>query len=201
MFILTTIYLVGAIGFAIPSLEPVFAKLTVYNLLFASAVMFTYHHKWNTRFISHLAAVFIAGYLVELVGVRTGVIFGEYSYGNNLGIKLLGIPLMIGLNWTLLVYTTGTITARLPIHYILQAMLAAGLMVLIDILIEPFAIRYDLWAWHSEEIPLQNYLAWFIVAWAMLIPFHYSRLFEKNHVAELLYLLQLGFFFFLWLMK
>lgn len=201
MFILVSIYLVGGIGFAIPSLEPVFAKLTVYNLLFALAVVFTYHQKWNKQILFYLGAVFVAGYLVELAGVRTGVIFGEYSYGSNLGVKLLGIPLMIGLNWTMLVYTTGTITARLPIHFVLQAMLAAGLMVLIDLLIEPFAIRYDLWAWHSNEIPLQNYLAWFVVAWAMLIPFHRKKMFEKNRVAELLYVLQLVFFFFLWIIK
>lgn len=201
MFVLTSIYVVGAIGFSIPMLEPFFAKLTVYNLLFAAAIMFSYHRKWSKQLLMYLGAVFAAGYLVELAGVRTGVIFGEYSYGSNLGVKLLGIPLMIGLNWALLVYTTGTITARLPIHFSLQAMLAAGLMVLIDILIEPFAIRYDLWAWHSDEIPLQNYLAWFVVAWAMLIPFHWKKLYERNHVAELLYVLQLGFFFFLWIVK
>lgn len=201
MFVLASIYVVGAAGFAITALEPIFAKLTVYNLLFAAAVVFTYHKKWDKGFLTYLAAVFVTGYLVELAGVRTGVIFGEYSYGNNLGVKLLGIPLMIGLNWTMLVYTTGTITARLPIPSVLQSMLAAGLMVLIDILIEPFAIRYDLWAWHSDTIPLQNYLAWFFVAWAMLIPFHWKKMYEKNHVAELLYLLQLGFFFFLWILK
>ena len=37
-------------------------------------------------------------------------------------------------------------------------------MVLLDIMIEPVAIELDFWQWEGGNIPLQNYLMWFIVA-------------------------------------
>ena len=37
----------------------------------------------------------------EAVGVRTGAIFGAYSYGDVLGARLLAVPPVIGFNWTL----------------------------------------------------------------------------------------------------
>ena len=40
-------------------------------------------------------------------------------------------------------------------------------MVLLDLMIEPVAIRLDFWHWQAEVIPLQNYLMWFLVALLM----------------------------------
>ena len=49
-------------------------------------------------------SVFAIGMGVEIVGVKTGVLFGEYFYGNNLGLKILGVPILIGINWAVLTF-------------------------------------------------------------------------------------------------
>ena len=44
-----------------------------------------------------LITCFLVGMLSEIIGVKYGFIFGEYSYGNALGIKFMGVPLIIGI--------------------------------------------------------------------------------------------------------
>ena len=40
-------------------------------------------------------------------------------------------------------------------------------MVLLDLMIEPVAIRLDFWHWQGGAIPTQNYIMWFLVAMFM----------------------------------
>ncbi len=189
---IATVYVVGIVGFV--WWPQVFQELTVVNLLYVSLLVFALHRNWSLGFATFAFITALIGFLVEWLGVATGVIFGEYAYGNALGWKLFDIPLLIGLNWLLLVYCTGTIAAMVKIPWWLQAVLGAALMVLMDVLIEPFAIRYDLWAWEGNVIPLQNYVAWFGVALLLQLPFHYCRFAEKNRVAVALFISQLVFF-------
>ena len=102
--VLTIVYMVGLTGFLLPQWQAYFEGLTPINLLFAAGMVFAFHKGWSKPFIAYLAAVFAAGWLVELLGVKTGLIFGEYHYDDGLGFKILDIPLIIGLNWVLLIY-------------------------------------------------------------------------------------------------
>lgn len=194
IIILAIIYAVGLTGFLLPDWQPYFEKLTPINLLFAAGMVFAFHKGWTKSFVLYLAAVFAAGWFVELVGVKTGLIFGEYYYDNGLGFKILDIPLMIGLNWALLIYCTGTIASYTPLPNWAKALLSAALMVALDVLIEPFAIAHDLWTWETPAIPLANYIAWFGISFLMLLPFFKHGFSSRNRVAVALYVLQVVFF-------
>ena len=37
-------------------------------------------------------------------------------------------------------------------------------MVLLDIIIEPIAIKLDFWTWADVAVPIQNYVMWFFTA-------------------------------------
>ena len=52
------------------------------------------------------AVIFLVGLGIEIIGVSTKAIFGNYSYGNALGVKVFDTPLLIGMNWLFLIYTT-----------------------------------------------------------------------------------------------
>ena len=56
---------------------------------------------------------FAIGFSAELIGVHSGMLFGNYSYGNNLGLKLAEVPLIIGINWGVLAVTSASITETL----------------------------------------------------------------------------------------
>ena len=55
-------------------------------------------------------------------------------------------------------------TKKMPI---LRAAMAASLMTAMDFLIEPVAVRAGWWTWSAGDIPISNYVTWWIVAFAL----------------------------------
>jgi len=130
------------------------------------------------------------------LGVQTGQIFGSYEYGPVLGWKVFDTPLMIGVNWAMLVYCAGvTVNHIAPMmNKIGKALLAAGMMTGLDFFIEPVAIHYNFWQWNEGAVPLQNYLAWFVIAFLLLLAFYQLMGRAKNKVGVILFILQFLFF-------
>ena len=67
----------------------------------------------DKKFLIKLSLIFLLGLIVEIIGVNYSFFFGEYQYGNNLGVKFFGVPLVIGFNWVLLIILTGNFAHRL----------------------------------------------------------------------------------------
>ncbi|CAN5123967.1 hypothetical protein BH09BAC1_BH09BAC1_18400 [soil metagenome] len=195
--ILVAVYAVGLLGFLFA--PGFFQKLTPLNIVCSAILLFLFHKNWSPKFLLYTGVAAISGFLVEWLGVTTGFVFGTYSYGSGLGWKLFEIPLLIGLNWLVLLYCVGTMAGTIKVPWWFQAFIGAALMVLIDLLLEPFAIKFDLWSWASATIPFQNYMAWFIISLLLLLPFHYYQLHEQNKVAGALYFIQFVFFLFIFL--
>ena len=115
--------------------------------------------EWLTIFF-----VYIITFFSEWIGVNYGWLFGSYSYGNSLGFKIGGVPLLIGLNWVLLALVSRQISSKLFSSKWLVIFVSAILMVLIDVIIEPLSGNLDFWYWENSTIPLSNYRDWFLVA-------------------------------------
>ncbi|HSJ67948.1 MAG TPA: carotenoid biosynthesis protein [Anditalea sp.] len=193
-FIIAIFYLVGIIGMAVPAVRPYFQMLTPFHLLLSTVILLLFHKEWSTDFYIFSSLAFLIGFGAEVVGVQTGLIFGDYTYGTVLGPKVLGVPLMIGVNWFLLVYITGSLFNNYITNDIIAALMAALLMVLLDFLIEPVAIALDFWTWHSDDIPLENYIGWLGVAF--LIQLIYRKMsFNKENSVAIFLLICLGIFF------
>lgn len=181
------VYCVGMFGILLP-IHPDFVLLTPLNLLVSLGIILAFHPAWNIRFVSSLFFVFLLGFGIEVVGVQTGQIFGEYSYGKTLGFQLFETPLMIGINWLLLVYGTSCIVGRFEkMNLFLRASIAATLMTILDFIIEPVAIKLDFWSWEHIEIPLQNYLAWWGISFVMLLLFLKLNGRIVNKIAEVIF--------------
>lgn len=67
-------------------------------------------------------------------------------------------------------------------------------MVLIDIFIEPVAIELGFWAWEQNQIPIQNYIAWFLISFVLLIFFYRLPFDKKNPISSTVFYAQLMFF-------
>lgn len=187
--LLLAMHIAGAIGLALPESREFFQLLTPYNLLATAAIVFHFEEQKTPSYILLIIITFLAGYFVEVAGVSTGVIFGEYSYGATLGFKLWEVPLAIGLNWAVLIYGTGLLSDKLPVHKVLRAIVGALLMVGLDLLIEPVAIKLDFWSWASEGIPLQNYVAWFLISFVLHSLYQVLPFSKNNQLAiKLLYI-------------
>lgn len=192
--VITIIYLVGIIGMSIPEVRPYFQLLTPYQLLFTLGVMLFKHRDWNDSFIRFMAAAFLIGYGSEVSGIHTGFPFGNYQYGPVLGPQLFEVPVMIGVNWLILVYLTGTLLNKWIQNDVLAAVIGAFAMVMIDYAIEPVAITLDFWTWENGLIPLSNYLGWFGVAFIIQMIFRKADFIKENKITAYLLANLVAFF-------
>jgi len=196
---LIVIYIIGIVGMLTKGTLEIFMFLVPVNIMLAAVVAAIYHGRLSSRFMVSFILIYIGGFVIEWLGVKTGMIFGDYKYGEGLGLKLVGVPVIMGLNWLLLVYSSTIIAARFFRKKIVIIPVAALLMLLYDIFLEPSAIRYGFWVWEQGTIPIQNYIAWFIGTLVFISLFLLIiRTPAKNKVAEAIFWLQLAFFGALW---
>ena len=188
-------HLVGIIGLATPFLRPVFLLLVPYHLLLMMVILLLNYDQPDKKLYFFLLLIFITGFLIEWTGVHTGRIFGRYAYGNVLGVKVDDVPLIIGVNWFLLIYATGVSLQQSNIkNQLVRLVTGAFVLVVLDVLIEPIAVRFDYWHWIGGHIPAKNYVCWFIVSMVLLFVFEQFN-FKKQGMAALVLLISQFIFF------
>lgn len=200
-YLLWAIHFFGIIGMLVPISKPIFLAATAYNLFFCCFSIILFHQNLTKQFLYSCIIIFVGGFVLEIIGVASGVVFGQYQYGNTLGAKFFGVPLSIGANWLSLTYIFSYFSQNISEYLIknksssiVNSIIAATGMVLLDVLIEQVAIRYDYWSWYNNTIPLRNYLAWWL--FAFLFSFFLQKIngLLKNNISNTLLILQLLFF-------
>ncbi|RYU78621.1 carotenoid biosynthesis protein [Hymenobacter persicinus] len=200
--ILLLFHTTGFLGLAFSQNPGFYLQFVPLNLLLTALLLWLFQPDRGPIFSVFSVVVMAVGFFVEVVGIQTGKLFGVYEYGATLGTKWLGVPVIIGLNWLLLTYMTGILARFLPVPGFVRALVAAGLMVGMDVCIEPVAVHYDFWSWQFNRIPLQNFKGWFAVALILQVYFNRTEFVKRNPLVPFVYLLQLLFFFGLgWLIR
>lgn len=189
-------YTVGALGFSFDFSHTLFTKLTPFVLI-SSAVLLFYYHKtpFDLKSILFFVFVFVLSFVIEVFGVKTGKLFGEYFYGSGLGMKIFDTPLLIGLNWALLVYLTSAFFDGKHRNFITEVVFTSALMVVYDVVLEPSASKMDMWFWSQNKIPLQNFIMWGMIALFFQALKFLLKIEIKNKMALPLLLIQMLFFF------
>jgi putative membrane protein len=125
------------------------------------------------------------GLLVEAVGVHTGTPFGEYAYTGDLGVELLGVPVVVPLAWTMMAWPAlvvgRNLARRLPVALIGGAALAAW-----DLFLDPQMVDAGHWTWTHPDpglplvpgVPLTNYAGWIVVSVVLVGTLH--RLLDRH---------------------
>lgn len=192
--VISAFYFFGILGLCIPLVRPYFLMATPFTLILSLGILLVFHRDWNSNFGFFAVFAILVGFGSEVLGIHTGFPFGNYVYGKTLGFKLFEVPLVIGVNWLLLVYLTGNLFSSKIKNDWLAAFIAAGLMVAIDVLIEPVAIHLDYWSWEGDVIPFSNYLGWLGVSF--FIHFFYRKTrFKKENAISVYLLINLVTFF------
>jgi bisanhydrobacterioruberin hydratase len=189
-----------------------FVATTPINLLLMVVLLFYTQEKLNVAFIIFAAMCFAVGLAVEIVGTSTGYLFGQYAYGKMLGIGIKNVPLIIGINWFIIMYCCGisvhtvleklsakleTMTgAPLPALKILSIVSdGAMLAVVFDWIMEPAAIKLGYWAWLGDgEIPAYNYMCWFVISTLLMLAFGLLKFSKQNIFAVNLLMIMMMFF-------
>lgn len=188
--IILVFHLVGFIGFIVN--PAYFRSLSPLNLLLSAGLVLLMCGQKKWQFYFSFIAVAIIGIIVEILGVKTGIIFGSYYYGNSFGFKYLSVPLLIGLNWAMLLYSTSQFV-NFKNKWV-NIFIGSVLMVLLDFFIEQSAAKFDFWYWENGQIPLQNYIAWFIISIGLNALFQSNLNQKPNLTAKAFYFIELLFF-------
>jgi putative membrane protein len=196
----TIILTVGLLGHLFQATRPLMLALTPLFLLF-SAALFVYNLARSGNRAAWTWFIFVAlgGFAVEVLGVNSGRVFGPYRYGTTLGYQLWGVPLLIGLNWAMVVYGSVALAQRISPRLWLQLPLAALGPTLLDWFMEPVAIRLDYWQWLSGDIPIQNFLAWFILSFLFALQYKLWFAHSRTDLPAALFVRLLGYFALLYL--
>ena len=187
-------YFVGVLCIGM-GLKPDLVELSWFNLVATGLIVFLNRTEKGSKFLLFSGVVFLAGLLVEIIGVATGFPFGSYYYGNSLGWKIWEVPLVLGLNWWILVYGSIHLAKVITKHRLIQIILAPALMLGLDTLIEPLCETLDFWYWKNSVIPFENYVSWYIIS-IVLIGLYFSiyKASKINYMAVVAFVIQVLFF-------
>ena len=188
-------YAVGLVGI-LTSKDEVsqlfFLSLTPLNLIVNILMLLSFHKSWNLTFVLSTIFIALAGFFIEVIGVKTGAIFGNYFYGNSLGFKILEVPIMMALNWLLLIYCTATILYKVKNIFVF-ALIGASIITLLDTLIEPLCSQLHFWFWQGN-VPMQNFVAWFVISFLLFLFYRKTNGNISNRYAFVVLALQFLFF-------
>jgi bisanhydrobacterioruberin hydratase len=180
------------------------------NLLLMFGLLIWTQEKKNYSFWLFIALTVVLGIAIEIIGVNTKLLFGDYTYGNVLGFKIKNVPLIIGVNWFIIIYCCGisintllmkainkiateTATAPTALKALSVIVDGATLAIFFDWLMEPVAVQLGYWKWNGQ-IPFYNYLCWFIFSMILLAVFHILQFNKQNKFAIHLLMIQVMFF-------
>ena len=132
-------------------------------------------------FITALISIITIGFLVEFLGVNYDLFFGSYEYGNSLGYKIGGVPIIMSVNWLVLIFLAGSFTEKIiPNSLLLKVLFGSLLMVFLDIFLEICAPKLDYWKFNEEVVPISNYNSWFIIS-AICLYIYFKLIKEKEY--------------------
>lgn len=192
--VLVAFYTSGIIGILSNSKTIDFLSLTPLNLVVNLLVLLLNHQNATLKQWFLFVFIAFAGYFIEVIGVNTGAVFGNYVYGSTLGFKIFATPIIIGVNWLLLTYAAVYTLEKKVNNTLLIAFGSACILVVLDVLIEPVAMNHDFWTWDESVIPFKNYAAWFFISFVFCYILALFKEQSKNNVAPFLVVLQFIFF-------
>lgn len=198
-YLILIVIILFAIGILLHLQEaciPFTQKITDVYLFGNNTLIFTFFYlKYkDKRLLIWFMLAILLTFAIEVVGIRTGLIFGHYAYGNTLWIQWLGVPVVIGQNWAVLILGSYLLVNRFISNNWLVIFVSSLFVVFFDFSLEPVAIKLNYWYWENNSIPLQNYVAWFIIAFLLALWLDKMEIEYKDKVLPLYFLIQLSFF-------
>jgi putative membrane protein len=130
---------------------------------------------WGAAATLRVAGSILAlSWAAEVIGSRTGVPFGTYSYTDTLQPQVLGVPLQIPLGWLMMLppswAAAQAFVDRIKPRWEFSAFvgISALAMTAWDLFLDPMMVTWGMWVWDNPGsyfgIPWINYLGWPLVS-------------------------------------
>jgi putative membrane protein len=158
---LAALMVAAAWGLAHAPLDPEVWWISTLAILLFSAPVLLGAVAWlgPRRGLLLLIGLGLYALVFESVAVATGVPYGRFGYSGVLGPPLLGLaPPAVLLAWTPLILGALAVTRR--------SWAAVALLVVLDLVLDPAAVRLGFWRWDEPGtyygVPLVNFLGWVV---------------------------------------
>ncbi|MFO8061852.1 MAG: carotenoid biosynthesis protein [bacterium] len=194
ILLLYSFFATGIAGHIYTPTRDLMLQLTPFTLLLTGLFVLFYSFRDNKRIFAFVAVTWTITFFVEVLGVKTGAVFGQYRYGNSLGLQIMDVPLIIGLNWVILIMASCDFIMQYEDRIFMGAVFAGIMTVCLDLFIEPVAIRLDYWHWSSGMPPMKNYAAWFIITFIIALVYQKLQYRSQSSILKHYFLVQLIFF-------
>jgi len=208
LFIAILFHFTGVLGILFTPYRDWFIANTPLTLILMGILLAASQEKIEKGFVLFFLLAFVTGMVTEMIGVNTGILFGNYAYGTVMGPKLLGVPFLIGMNWFVIVFCCGSLMHKLnkvmlakydapiPVAIIKWSVIIDGavLATFFDWLMEPVAVKLGFWSWEGGVIPMLNYACWFGISAILLGVQQQLKIKAQNHFAIHLLIIQSLFF-------
>lgn len=118
----------------------------------------------------------------ESVGLATGVPYGQYSYSDDLGPTLLGVPFLVPLAWLMMAWPSRLLAARLTRavrpgrRRPARVAVAAAVFAAWDVVLDPQLVQAGYWTWAHPQpslpgidtVPLTNLAGWLLAGLVLM---------------------------------
>lgn len=139
---------------------------------------------WKGAFILPLVGSLV-GFISEFISLKYGFPFGHYSY-EGFGARIAGVPIPIVVAWGIYLYIC-YLSASPFFRGMGRVIIAALLMVLLDLAIDPVMVELGIWKWEETGewfgIPSSNFFGWFITSIVALLL--YKMLARRHDLGEI----------------
>jgi len=146
----------------------------------AGATLSALSLEWSARrILVTTAVVFGFTWIVEFLGVSSGVPFGKYSYTGVMQPEIGGVPALIPLAWMMMLAPAWGVTQAIlgrshkrlgGWYWLIFAIISGAAFTAWDLYLDPQMVAREMWAWASTSgatyfgIPWANYLGWWLTS-------------------------------------
>ncbi|SDO68096.1 carotenoid biosynthesis protein [Geodermatophilus sp. DSM 45219] len=118
----------------------------------------------------------------ESVGLATGFPYGEYTYSDDLGPTLLGVPFLVPLAWLMMAWPSWLLARRLTggvrpgRQRVARVAVAAAVFAAWDVVLDPQLVQAGYWTWAHPQpslpgidtVPLTNLAGWLLAGLVLM---------------------------------
>lgn len=121
--------------------------------------------RYGVRAWALFGVAFVFGVAIEVLGERTGVPFGAYTYLAP-GPAILGVPLLVPLGWFAFTLIAIAVAPAGRARFLAPLALVAW-----DLGLDPLMVREGFWAFEAGPyfgVPWSNFVGWYVAGWLLV---------------------------------
>lgn len=121
------------------------------------------------RALKGWAALSLFAYIIEIIGVKTGLPYGSFRYGTGMGPLIFDVPLLLPLAWVPLLLGSWQIALRLTAYKASRILITIFLLVSVDLVLDPGAVALGLWTYISDLVVVTRHEQYYGVLWVNFV--------------------------------